>query len=101
LSSGEKVCPVQSGTTAGGERSGPADRILTGGDITRGLLGAISLDYHAEEISRYRAKHIFEDIASDQTSLILRYKVEPKDFRREATRPAKSNGPWTGWEYPE
>jgi len=55
--------------------------ILTGGDITRGLLEAISLDYHAEEISRYRAKHIFEDIVSDQTSLILRYKVMPKDFK--------------------
>ncbi len=55
--------------------------ILTGGDITRGLLEAISLDYHAEEISRYRAKHIFEDIVSDKTSLILRYKVMPKDFK--------------------
>jgi CBS domain-containing protein len=55
--------------------------ILTGGDITRGLLEAISLDYHAEEISRYRAKHIFEDIVSDQTSLILRYHVAAKDFK--------------------
>ena len=55
--------------------------ILTGGDITRGLLEAISLDYHAEEISRYRAKHIFEDIISDQTSLILRYTVKSKDFK--------------------
>ncbi len=55
--------------------------ILTGGDITRGLLEAISLDYHAEEISRYRAKHIFEDIVSDQTSLILRYKVKARDFQ--------------------
>ena len=55
--------------------------ILTGGDITRGLLEAISLDYHAEEISRYRAKHIFEDIVSDQTSLILRYKVKANDFK--------------------
>jgi len=55
--------------------------ILTGGDITRGLLEAISLDYHAEEISRYRAKHIFEDIVSDQTSLILRYTVKSKDFK--------------------
>lgn len=54
--------------------------ILTGGDITRGLLEAISLDYHVEEISRYRARHIFEDIVSDKTSLILRYKVKPKDF---------------------
>ena len=56
--------------------------ILTGGDITRGLLETISLDYHAEEISRYRAKHIFEDIISDQTSLLLRYKVKAKDFKK-------------------
>jgi CBS domain-containing protein/anti-sigma regulatory factor (Ser/Thr protein kinase) len=55
--------------------------ILTGGDITRGLLEAISLDYHAEEISRYRAKHIFEDIVSDQTSLLLRYRVAAKDIK--------------------
>ncbi len=54
--------------------------ILTSGDITRGLLKAIQVDYHAEEISKYRASHIFEDIASDQTSLILRYKVKSKDF---------------------
>ena len=54
--------------------------ILTSGDITRGLLRAIQLDYHAEEISKYRASHIFEDIVSDQTSLILRYKVKAKDF---------------------
>ena len=63
--------------------------ILTGGDITRGLLEAISLDYHAEEISRYRAKHIFEDIVSDQTSLILRYKVEAKDFKKGGTASSK------------
>src|SRR4030043_1564150 len=55
--------------------------ILTGGDITRGLLEAISLNYHAEEISRFRARHIFEDIVSDTTSLILRYRVEPRDFK--------------------
>jgi CBS domain-containing protein/anti-sigma regulatory factor (Ser/Thr protein kinase) len=63
--------------------------ILTGGDITRGLLEAISLDYHAEEISRYRAKHIFEDIASDQTSLILRYKVKTKDFKQGGNASSK------------
>lgn len=56
--------------------------ILTGGDITRGLLEAIGLDYQAEEISRYRASHIFEDIASDQTSLILCYKIAARDFAR-------------------
>ena len=63
--------------------------ILTGGDITRGLLEAISLDYHAEEISRYRAKHIFEDIVSDQTSLILRYKVKARDFKRGGSASSK------------
>jgi len=60
---------------------GKVTGILTGGDITRGLLEAISLDYHAEEISRYRARHIFEDILSDRTSLILRYKVKAKDIK--------------------
>ena len=54
--------------------------MLTSGDITRGLLKAIQLDYHAEEISKYRASHVFEDILSDQTSLILRYKVTARDF---------------------
>jgi CBS domain-containing protein/anti-sigma regulatory factor (Ser/Thr protein kinase) len=63
--------------------------ILTGGDITRGLLEAISLDYHAEEISRYRAKHIFEDIVSDQTSLILRYKVKARDFKKGGNASSK------------
>jgi len=56
--------------------------IITQGDITHGLLKAIELDYHAEEISRYRASHIFEDIVSDRTSLMLRYKVRAKDFTR-------------------
>lgn len=54
--------------------------ILTGGDITRGLLEAIGLKWDAEEISRYRASHIFADIVSDRTSLILCYKVQPRDF---------------------
>ncbi|MDY7042141.1 MAG: CBS domain-containing protein [Chloroflexota bacterium] len=56
--------------------------IITQGDITHGLLKAIELDYHAEEISRYRASHIFEDIVSDRTSLLLRYKVIAGDFTR-------------------
>jgi CBS domain-containing protein/anti-sigma regulatory factor (Ser/Thr protein kinase) len=54
--------------------------ILTGGDITRGLLEAIRLDYQADEISRYRASHIFEDIISDNTSLKLSYRVPARDF---------------------
>lgn len=37
--------------------------------------------YHAEEELRlYRASHLFEDIESDRTSLILRYNIRPRDF---------------------
>jgi len=56
--------------------------ILTGGDITRGLLRALDLGYRQEEISRYRASHIFEDIESDDSSLLLRHKIAARDFTR-------------------
>jgi CBS domain-containing protein/anti-sigma regulatory factor (Ser/Thr protein kinase) len=56
--------------------------ILTKGDITRGLLGALKKDYQAEEIRRYRARHLFEDIVSDRTSLILRYTISARDFTK-------------------
>jgi anti-sigma regulatory factor (Ser/Thr protein kinase) len=54
--------------------------ILTKGDITRGVLRALQSDFKAEEIRRYRASHLFEDIISDRTSLLLRYWVPPRDF---------------------
>jgi anti-sigma regulatory factor (Ser/Thr protein kinase) len=63
-------------------RDGKLVGILTQGDIARGLLRQLELDYREEEIHRYRASHIFEDIVSDQTGLILRYQVKPRDFTR-------------------
>ncbi|MHB1296377.1 MAG: CBS domain-containing protein [Anaerolineae bacterium] len=54
--------------------------ILTKGDIVRGLLRQMEVQWHAEEIHRYRASHIFEDIESDQTGLVLRYNVRAHDF---------------------
>ena len=54
--------------------------IITKGDISNGLLTALQRDYHAEELIRYRASHLFEDIVSDRTSLILRYDIEKGDF---------------------
>lgn len=54
--------------------------IITKGDIATGLLKQINLGYRQEEISRYRARHIFQDIESDETSLVLRYSVAPGDF---------------------
>jgi CBS domain-containing protein/anti-sigma regulatory factor (Ser/Thr protein kinase) len=54
--------------------------ILTKGDITLGMLKALQRDYQAEEVRRYRASHLFEDIISDRTSLILRYTIKQGDF---------------------
>lgn len=54
--------------------------IITKGDITYGFLKALEHDYHEEEVRRYRASHLFEDIESDRTSLILRYVINHYDF---------------------
>lgn len=54
--------------------------ILTGGDLTRGLLRVFGQRHQEEEIKSYRASHIFDDIDSEQTSLLLRYRVEAGDF---------------------
>jgi len=54
--------------------------MITKGDITDGLLRALQKDYEHEEVIRYRASHLFEDINSDRTSLILRYNVKKDDF---------------------
>lgn len=54
--------------------------IITKGDISNGLLSALQKDYQAEEIIRYRASHLFEDIESGRTSLILRYDIRKGDF---------------------
>jgi len=54
--------------------------IITKGDISAGLLTALQKDYQSEDIIRYRASHLFEDIVSDRTSLILRYDIKKGDF---------------------
>ena len=54
--------------------------IVTASDITRGLLRTLNRRLQAEEMRRYRASHIFDDIVSDETSLVLRYRVAPRDF---------------------
>jgi CBS domain-containing protein/anti-sigma regulatory factor (Ser/Thr protein kinase) len=61
-------------------RNGKLVGMITKGDITRGVLGALQQGYHKEEIQKYRASHLFEDIISDRTSLILRYRIQPHDF---------------------
>jgi CBS domain-containing protein/anti-sigma regulatory factor (Ser/Thr protein kinase) len=54
--------------------------MITKGDITRGVLVALQKDYQEEEVRRYRASHLFEDIISDRTGLILRYLIKSRDF---------------------
>lgn len=61
--------------------SGKLVGIITKGDIVKALLKELEIDYQEEEIHRYRASHIFEDIASDTTTLIFEYNVKPKDFK--------------------
>lgn len=54
--------------------------ILTKGDISNGVLNALQRDLETEELIRYRASHLFEDINSDRTSVILRYAIKKDDF---------------------
>ena len=61
-------------------KAGDLVGIITKGDISNGLLEALQRDYHAEELIRYRASHLFEDIVSGRTSLILRYDIRKGDF---------------------
>ena len=59
--------------------------ILTKGDVIEGLLKKIEIDYHEEEIHRYRASHIFEDIEADNTTLLFQYEVRGQDFKQAGT----------------
>jgi CBS domain-containing protein/anti-sigma regulatory factor (Ser/Thr protein kinase) len=54
--------------------------MITKGDITRGMLVAVQKDYKDEEVRRYRASHLFEDIISERTTLVLRYTIKAGDF---------------------
>ncbi|HJS17607.1 MAG TPA: CBS domain-containing protein [Anaerolineales bacterium] len=54
--------------------------MITKGDITRGILVALQRDYKEEEIRRYHASHLFEDIISERTTLVLRYTIKAGDF---------------------
>ena len=56
--------------------------IITRGDIIKGLLHKLEIGYQEEEIHRYRASHIFEDIIADRTTLVFQYGVTCKDFKK-------------------
>jgi CBS domain-containing protein/anti-sigma regulatory factor (Ser/Thr protein kinase) len=56
--------------------------VVTKGDIVEGLLHKLEIGYQEEEIHRYRASHIFEDIIADRTTLLFQYSVAGKDFQK-------------------
>lgn len=54
--------------------------IITQGDIVRSMLKRLEITYREEEIHRYRASHIFEDIIADEVALVFGYRVKARDF---------------------
>ena len=62
------------------DENGKLVGIITKGDVTRAILNALQKDYKVDELRRYRASHLFEDITSDRTSLILRYQIKALDY---------------------
>lgn len=64
------------------DEDGKLAGILTKGDIMLGLLHALQQAYdHIERLGQERQpRYFFEALVSDETSLILRYRVRPNDF---------------------
>ena len=62
--------------------SGKLVGIITKSDIIKTLLKELEINYHEEEIHRYRASHIFEDIIADKTTLVFEYNIAGQDFKR-------------------
>ncbi|HPR62859.1 MAG TPA: CBS domain-containing protein [Thermoanaerobaculia bacterium] len=67
--------------------------ILTKGDIIRALLKKMDVDYREEEILRYRASHIFNDVTADEVHLIFEFSVRGGNFDRagEASSQLRTN----------
>lgn len=64
------------------DRNGKLVGILTRRDIIERLLRKLEIDYHEEEIHRYRASHIFEDIIGEKVAVTFQSAVIGKDFSR-------------------
>jgi CBS domain-containing protein/anti-sigma regulatory factor (Ser/Thr protein kinase) len=62
------------------DRGGNLVGMITQGDIVRAMLRRLEVDYREEEIHRYRASHIFEDIIADGVSLVFEYRVPAGDI---------------------
>ncbi len=65
--------------------SGLLKGIITKGDIIERLLHKLQIEYQEEEIHRYRASHLFEDIIADSVSLHLDYEIGERKIEKGGT----------------
>lgn len=56
--------------------------ILTKGDVVKGLLRKLEIDFQEEEDYRPAPKCLFEDILADQVTLVFCYEVKGHDFKQ-------------------
>jgi len=62
--------------------SGRLVGVITKGDVVAGLLRKLEVDYHEEEVHRYQAGRLLEDILAVGTTLCFEYQVEGQNFDR-------------------
>jgi CBS domain-containing protein/anti-sigma regulatory factor (Ser/Thr protein kinase) len=65
------------------DQEGALVGIVTSGTLMQSLLQEMDTSYkkkEEEKLHTYRASHIFEDVVSDDTSLVLRFVVDDRDF---------------------
>ena len=56
--------------------------IITKGDVIRCLQKRFEKDYYEEEAQKNKMRNIFHDIKSDKTTVILKYDVKGKEFKK-------------------
>ncbi len=56
--------------------------IITKGNIIERLLQELEIGYDEEEIRRYRASHLFEDVVADRVLLTFQSHIKGQDFDR-------------------
>jgi anti-sigma regulatory factor (Ser/Thr protein kinase) len=54
--------------------------ILTQGDVIKGSLKRLDIDYRRRESEDHRMHSFFDDVVSEETSIVLRYTIKARDF---------------------
>ena len=70
-------------------QTGKLAGIITKGDIVKGLLNKMEIDYHEEETQRRLIDHSFEEIITDDARFTLRYDIIGNDFDRAGESSSK------------